>query len=139
MFPWLLFWCDLCCLFWHWHYLCFHKNNVPFTPTLFTSLFFLFYSSSYFLSVSLFVFFIVCIYIWFYKYFGIGSYIFIMALVCYHIIILVILVLIAFHFWYFTSHCRDDNMETLTVDTPLEVTAVIIWWWLPVMMNHWAG
>ena len=62
-----------------------------------------------------------------------------MILVYDRIIILIILVLFSFHFWYLTSHCRYDTMETLTVETPLEVTAVMIVGWLLVMMNQGAG
>ena len=41
------------------------------------------------------------------------------------IVILIILAHVSFCFWYLTSHCRDDTMETLTVENPPEVTAVM--------------
>ena len=39
----------------------------------------------------------------------------------------------------FTSHCRDDDMATITVETSLEVTASAIVVWITTMINHRVG
>ena len=119
-----------CCSFLHWPSSYFHNNKILFTNTSFTSLLFLFSYSSYSLSVSFFLA----------DYYVNGSNRLIMTLVydIFFIFVVLVLALVSFRFRSFIGHCRYDTIETVTVETPPEVIAVIRVGWHPVIMNHCA-